>query len=52
MNDTKWTCPKCGHSNEDNQEETMLPLCDGCGEQVFWDEITTEKSQEKLVFDE
>ena len=37
--ETKWNCPHCGFENTDNQDETILPLCGGCYEQVFWREI-------------
>ena len=37
---TIWNCPHCGFENTDDPDETVLPLCGGCYEQVFWSEIT------------
>jgi hypothetical protein len=47
--ETKWNCPHCGFENTDNPDETVLPLCGGCYEQVFWSEI--EAAQQTLAPD-
>jgi ribosomal protein L37AE/L43A len=34
-----WTCPHCGTDNRDIEGMTAVPMCSGCGENVFWSEI-------------
>jgi len=45
-----WYCDKCGgYENVDVYEDTVLPMCENCGENAEWDWIVYEAAVDRVI---
>lgn len=40
-----WDCPHCGTGNFDNLRQTSVPMCESCGKEFDWVDITSVNSR-------